>query len=262
MPRRQSYKLNKKFLTFSRCSERLRGKLLPGHNTEDPSLCQGTELNKSSWYRWQSSVQEGPEVHISHPVTNFEFLYEPFYVAPDTVPPHDERFVGYGYTRNTQVCSTHVPLSQKKFPLDTFKPNSHRCEGNPIRFDSLRVSNTTKKLSFSHKIHNKLHAILFYFLLAGLRDVCGGIRISGVVPSFYVSLGSSSETIKAGVAWAPKQSQSKAVRDIQAWSVRAIQQRSAEHGSQEAADLNGSDDESNEQFACRMILKIKCLLCI
>lgn len=46
----------------------------------------------------------GPnELHVSHNVTNFEFLYEPFYVAPDTVPPHDERFIGYGFTRNSQV---------------------------------------------------------------------------------------------------------------------------------------------------------------
>lgn len=45
----------------------------------------------------------GQEVHVSHNVTNFEFLYEPFYVAPDTAPAHDERFIGYGYTRNTQV---------------------------------------------------------------------------------------------------------------------------------------------------------------
>ena len=43
------------------------------------------------------------KVYISHDVTNFEFLYEPFYVAKDIVPPHDERFMGYGYTRNTQV---------------------------------------------------------------------------------------------------------------------------------------------------------------
>lgn len=40
---------------------------------------------------------------ISHNVTNFEFLYEPFYVATDVAPMHDERFVGYGFTRNTQV---------------------------------------------------------------------------------------------------------------------------------------------------------------
>lgn len=53
------------------------------------------------FYRWEDDFRE--PVHISHNVTNFEFLYEPFYVAPDTVPPHDERFLGYGFTRNTQV---------------------------------------------------------------------------------------------------------------------------------------------------------------
>ncbi|RZC38770.1 Glyco transf 49 domain containing protein [Asbolus verrucosus] len=62
----------------------------------------------TNFTKWQSSLNEIPEVHISHPVTNFEFLYEPFYVAPDTVPPHDERFVGYGYTRNSQVYEMYV----------------------------------------------------------------------------------------------------------------------------------------------------------
>lgn len=53
--------------------------------------------------RWQNQVNDGSDIHVSHPVTNFEFLYEPFYIARDTVPPHDERFIGYGYTRNSQV---------------------------------------------------------------------------------------------------------------------------------------------------------------
>ena len=43
------------------------------------------------------------KIYVSHDVTNFEFLYEPFYVAKDIAPAHDERFMGYGYTRNTQV---------------------------------------------------------------------------------------------------------------------------------------------------------------
>lgn len=54
--------------------------------------------------RWESKsglLQD--ETTISHNVTNFEFLYEPFYVSTDLVPPHDERFLGYGFTRNTQV---------------------------------------------------------------------------------------------------------------------------------------------------------------
>jgi N-acetyllactosaminide beta-1,3-N-acetylglucosaminyltransferase len=36
-------------------------------------------------------------------VENYEFFYEPFYVALDSAPEYDERFVGYGFTRNTQV---------------------------------------------------------------------------------------------------------------------------------------------------------------
>lgn len=31
--------------------------------------------------------------------------YEPFYISSDTIPPHDERFLGYGFTRNSQVSS-------------------------------------------------------------------------------------------------------------------------------------------------------------
>lgn len=60
-------------------------------------------LNRISFIRWQADLTETDEVKISHSVTNFEFLYEPFFVAADNNPPHDERFVGYGYTRNTQV---------------------------------------------------------------------------------------------------------------------------------------------------------------
>ncbi|XP_053599810.1 beta-1,4-glucuronyltransferase 1 isoform X2 [Plodia interpunctella] len=58
----------------------------------------------SNFSRWeQSGGNESSDTHISHNVTNFELLYEPFYVAPDTVPAHDERFLGYGFTRNSQV---------------------------------------------------------------------------------------------------------------------------------------------------------------
>ncbi|KAF4517163.1 hypothetical protein B566_EDAN006462, partial [Ephemera danica] len=39
----------------------------------------------TNFSRWQSEPEvAGEAVHISHNVTNFEFLYEPFYVAPDT----------------------------------------------------------------------------------------------------------------------------------------------------------------------------------
>ncbi|XP_045533844.1 beta-1,4-glucuronyltransferase 1 [Papilio machaon] len=58
----------------------------------------------SNFSRWEASGgNESCETHVSHDVTNFELLYEPFYVATDAVPAHDERFLGYGFTRNTQV---------------------------------------------------------------------------------------------------------------------------------------------------------------
>ncbi|XP_076043297.1 beta-1,4-glucuronyltransferase 1 isoform X2 [Oratosquilla oratoria] len=65
----------------------------------------------TNFSRWEAREKEFPleqEVTISHPVTNFEFFYEPFYVARDDVPQHDERFVGYGFTRNTQVYEMFV----------------------------------------------------------------------------------------------------------------------------------------------------------
>ncbi|XP_071442217.1 beta-1,4-glucuronyltransferase 1 [Hetaerina americana] len=63
----------------------------------------------TNFSRWQSEPESpGGFVHVSHNVTNFEFLYEPFYVAADSVPPHDERFMGYGYTRNTQAYEMFV----------------------------------------------------------------------------------------------------------------------------------------------------------
>jgi len=60
-------------------------------------------------HKYHENVKTG-KVYVSHDVTNFEFLYEPFYVAKDIVPSHDERFMGYGYTRNTQVCAIFLKI--------------------------------------------------------------------------------------------------------------------------------------------------------
>ncbi|XP_037806963.1 beta-1,4-glucuronyltransferase 1 [Lucilia sericata] len=62
--------------------------------------------NFSSWLA--NSHTDDQLIAISHQVTNYEFFYEPFYVALDNVPPHDERFVGYGFTRNSQVYEMYV----------------------------------------------------------------------------------------------------------------------------------------------------------
>ena len=62
--------------------------------------------------------QDDSVLHISHNVTEFEFFYEPFYVSLDTAPRYDERFVGYGFTRNTQVriSSAILCFKGKFFP--------------------------------------------------------------------------------------------------------------------------------------------------
>lgn len=54
--------------------------------------------------RWTSTnVEDGP-AKVSHPITLSQtYLYEPFYVSSDSIPPFDERFLGYGFTRNSQV---------------------------------------------------------------------------------------------------------------------------------------------------------------
>ena len=46
--------------------------------------------------------QDDSVLHVSHEA-KYEVFYEPFYVSLDTAPPHDERFLGYGFTRNSQV---------------------------------------------------------------------------------------------------------------------------------------------------------------
>ncbi|EDW01945.1 GH20168 [Drosophila grimshawi] len=62
----------------------------------------------TNFSKWLSTNRSETAVRISHTVTNFEFLYEPFYIAIDSAPAHDERFTGYGFTRNSQVYEMYV----------------------------------------------------------------------------------------------------------------------------------------------------------
>ncbi|XP_037030964.1 beta-1,4-glucuronyltransferase 1 isoform X2 [Bradysia coprophila] len=62
----------------------------------------------TNFSKWESDLDNTRETRISYNVTNFEFLYEPFYVSTDLVPVHDERFLGYGFTRNTQTYEMFV----------------------------------------------------------------------------------------------------------------------------------------------------------
>ena len=70
-----------------------------------------------NFFRYEKK-QEESSLHVSHTVRNFEFFYEPFYISLDTAPPFDERFIGYGFTRNTQVgkiLTLHIVLAKTLF---------------------------------------------------------------------------------------------------------------------------------------------------
>lgn len=45
---------------------------------------------------------------VLYDVTSWKNLWEPVYVAEATVPPFDERFIGYGCTRSSQVYEMHL----------------------------------------------------------------------------------------------------------------------------------------------------------
>ena len=63
--------------------------------------------NYYSFNRWERK-QDDSVLHISHQST-YEAFWEPFYVSIDKeTPPHDERFVGYGFTRNGQVMEMAI----------------------------------------------------------------------------------------------------------------------------------------------------------
>lgn len=57
---------------------------------------------------WEALPHSEDGLHAAYRVQHYEFFYEPFYVAGKEVPRYDERFVGYGFTRNTQVYETHA----------------------------------------------------------------------------------------------------------------------------------------------------------
>lgn len=62
--------------------------------------------NHSLWER----IPDSNKLAGVYKISNYEFFYEPFYVARANVPLYDERFIGYGFTRNTQVSYIYFVL--------------------------------------------------------------------------------------------------------------------------------------------------------
>ena len=51
---------------------------------------------------WEKLSQED-KLAVSYRIPSYQFMYEPIYISRAESPPFDERFIGYGMTRNTQV---------------------------------------------------------------------------------------------------------------------------------------------------------------
>ena len=61
----------------------------------------------SNLLRWEK-LAETPELEVAYKVEKYIFKYEPLYVSRGDTPPFDERFIGFGMTRNTQVIGWYL----------------------------------------------------------------------------------------------------------------------------------------------------------
>lgn len=135
------------------------------------------------YFRWATTKDTTNNTNILFNVTNFEFLYEPFYVAKDDEnnPAHDERFVGYGFTRNTQVYEMFVAGYQFQVlsPIFTCHPGLQNKRHQLLREqqnnrnrrafdgfkrevfaryhkDPLKMMVPVKKKPFARKVHEQM----------------------------------------------------------------------------------------------------------
>ena len=58
---------------------------------------------KSSNLKKWEKIPQTEEIDIAYKVEKYIFKYEPLYIARGDSPAFDERFIGFGMTRNTQV---------------------------------------------------------------------------------------------------------------------------------------------------------------
>ncbi len=54
--------------------------------------------------RWaKTNLKEEPIKESHDTVWQYHKYYEPFYISQNTIPPFQEKFSGYGFTRSSQV---------------------------------------------------------------------------------------------------------------------------------------------------------------
>jgi hypothetical protein len=59
----------------------------------------------SNLSRWEE-IPEEVGLKVAYQIEKYLWMYEPVYVSKGDTPIFDERFIGFGMTRNTQVGGT------------------------------------------------------------------------------------------------------------------------------------------------------------
>ena len=64
-------------------------------------IFRNNQANSNLTKRESIPIQQG--LNIAYNITTWKKFWEPIYITKSNVPPYDERFIGYGFTRNSQV---------------------------------------------------------------------------------------------------------------------------------------------------------------
>jgi len=75
---------------------------------------------KSSDLKKWEGLEQSDKLDTAYTVEKYIFKYEPLYVARADTPQFDERFIGFGMTRNTQVYEMYVAGYQFKLLNNAF----------------------------------------------------------------------------------------------------------------------------------------------
>jgi len=118
--------------------------------------------------RWEKIV-EAVQLDIAYRVDKYIFKYEPLYVARGDTPQFDERFIGFGMTRNTQVYEMYVAgysfhvlnnafTSHRGFQTASTRPQwrAKQQEENNHRFDEFAKEVSAHYSADPYKMLDKL----------------------------------------------------------------------------------------------------------
>ncbi|XP_069955533.1 beta-1,4-glucuronyltransferase 1 isoform X2 [Cherax quadricarinatus] len=95
---------------------------------------------------------------VLYNITTFEEFWEPVLILPYTAPPFDERFIGYGFTRNSQVYELHCRGYQFRVLDKAFL--THRgfqttTSYTPTRFAQIEI-NRLRYQMFKRELHARM----------------------------------------------------------------------------------------------------------